>query len=80
MKRVLRIEGQGKVKDVGLRELATMPAAENVDSKVALIQALIPHGLKAVAEALKDEVIALAGDGVGDPSGHRDPGCALPLA
>ena len=62
MKRVLRIEGQGKVKDVGLRELATMPAAENVDSKVALIQALIPHGLKAVAEALKDEVIALAGE------------------
>ncbi len=62
MKRVLRIQGQVKVKDVGLRELATMPAAENVDSKVALIQALIPHGLKAVAEALKDEVIALAGE------------------
>ena len=32
MKKVLRIQGQGKVKDVGLRELATMPAAENVDS------------------------------------------------
>jgi hypothetical protein len=29
-----------------------------VDSKVALIQALIPLGLKAVGEALNDEVTA----------------------
>jgi hypothetical protein len=53
MKSVVRIESEGKVKDVGLRELATVPAAEDVDSKVALIQALIPLGLKAVAEGVK---------------------------
>ena len=47
---------------MGLRALATVPAAESVDSKVALIQALIPLGLKAVGEALNDEVTALAGE------------------
>ena len=62
MKSVVRIQGQGKVKDVGLRGLATVPTAESVDSTVALIQDLIPLGLKAVAEALKDEVTALAGE------------------
>ena len=61
MKSVVPIQGQGKVKDVGLRGLATVPAAESVDSKVALIQALIPLGLNAVAEALEEEVTALAG-------------------
>lgn len=62
MKRVVRIQGQGKIKDVGLRGLSTVPAAESVDAKVALIQALIPLGLQAVAEALHDEVVALAGE------------------
>ena len=62
MKSVVRIQGQGKVKDVGLRGLATVPAAESVDSTVALIQALIPLGLKAVAEVLEAEVTALAGE------------------
>jgi len=62
MKRVFRIQGQGKVKDVGLRGLVTVPAAEGVDRKVALIQALIPIGLKAVEETLRDEVVALAGE------------------
>ena len=62
MKSVVRIQRQGKVKDVGLRALATVPAAESVDSKVALIQALIPLGLKAVGEALNGEVTALAGE------------------
>ena len=33
MKRVFRIQGQGKVKDVGLRGLSTVPAAESVDAK-----------------------------------------------
>jgi len=61
MKRVFRIQAQGKVKDVGLRGLSAVPAAERVDAKVALIQELIPLGLEAVAEALKDEVVALAG-------------------
>jgi len=62
MKRVFRIQGQGKVKDVGLRGLATLPVPESVDTTVALIQALIPLGLTAVAEALKAEVVALAGE------------------
>jgi putative transposase len=62
MKRVFRVQGQGKVKDVGLRGLAAVPAAEHVDSTVTLIQALIPLGLEAVAEALQAEVVALAGE------------------
>ena len=62
MKSVIRIQAQGKVKDVGLRGLSTVPAAESVDAKVALIQALIPLGLTAAAEALKAEVTALAGE------------------
>jgi transposase-like protein len=41
--------------------LVTVPAVESVDAKVALIQALIPLGLEAVAEALEDELVALAG-------------------
>jgi hypothetical protein len=36
--------------------------AEGIDTKVALIQALIPLGLHAVGEALEAEVIALAGE------------------
>jgi len=56
MKSVVRTQGQGKVKDVGLRGLATLPVPESVDSTVALIQALIPLGLNAVAEALEAEV------------------------
>ncbi len=62
MKRVFRIQRQGKVKDVGLRGLASVPAVQDVDSKVALIQELIPLGLEAVAEALEAEVTALAGE------------------
>ena len=34
----------------------------DINAKVALIQALIPLGLKAVAEALDGEVVALAGE------------------
>lgn len=62
MTSVVRIQRQGKVKDVGLRGLATLPVPESVDTTVALIQALIPLGLTAVAEALKAEVVALAGE------------------
>ncbi len=62
MKSVVRIQAQGKVKDVGLRGLSTVPAARSVDAKVALIQELIPLGLEAVAEALEAEVAALAGE------------------
>jgi hypothetical protein len=58
----MRIQAQGKVKDVGLQELATMPALEELDAKIALIQALIPLGLQAVAETLTAEVTALTGE------------------
>jgi transposase-like protein len=62
MKSVVRIQKEGKMKDVGLRGLATLPVPESVDTTVALIQALIPLGLTAVAEALTAEVVALAGE------------------
>ena len=53
MKSVVRTQRQGTMKDVGLWALATRPAAHDVDSTVALIQARIPLGLQAVAEALE---------------------------
>ena len=59
------------VKDVGLRGLASVPAADSVDSTVALIQGLIPLGLTAAAEALKAEVVALAGERYSRPGGLR---------
>jgi len=62
MKRVMRIQGQGKVKDVGLQALSKVPALEELDAKIALIQALIPLGLQAVAETLTAEVTALTGE------------------
>jgi putative transposase len=61
MKRVFRIQGEGKVKDVGLRGLATHPAIEDVNTTVTLIQALIPLGLRAAGEALVAEVTRLVG-------------------
>ena len=61
MKRVFQMREQGKVKEVGRRALATVPGTERIESKVALIQALIPLGLQAVAEVLAEEVVALAG-------------------
>ncbi len=59
MKRVFRTRRKGKVKPI---VLSTLQAPEDWDAKVALIQALIPLGLLAVAEALKEEVLALAGE------------------
>ena len=59
MKRVFRVSKKGKVKPI---DLSTLKAPEDIDAKLALIQALIPLGLLAVAEALKQEVIALAGE------------------
>ena len=55
MKRIVRIERQDKRHD----GRASTP--EEIDSTVALIQALIPLGLHAVGEALEAEVVALAG-------------------
>ena len=63
MTSVVRMQGQGKGKDVGLRGLATGPGAERVAATVALIQARIPLGLHAVAEPLEAEGTPLAGEG-----------------
>jgi hypothetical protein len=61
MKRVIRITKRGKLKDVGLRGLATHPEIEDVNTTVTLIQTLIPLGLRAVGEALATEVTRLVG-------------------
>ena len=61
MKRVCRIQGDGKTKDVsreGWIDLLNTGTAETI---VELIQALIPLGLQAVEEALRAEVKRLAG-------------------
>lgn len=64
MKKILKISGKSKVKRarvvevMGLREYGAM----ELDSKVALIQELIPLGLMHVKEALQEEVRKLAGD------------------
>lgn len=60
MKSVVQIQRQGKVNDVTASAAAGWPA-EEIETKVALIQALIPLGLHAVGEALEAEVVALAG-------------------
>jgi transposase-like protein len=59
MKSIVRIEGPGKRS----RPAAVAPGAElnALDSRVELIQALIPLGLEAVQELLQQEVTALAG-------------------
>jgi hypothetical protein len=59
VKRVFRVSPKGKVKPIDLSQLS-LP--EDLDAKLALIQALIPLGLLAVAQELKREVIALAGE------------------
>lgn len=61
MKRVVRLQGKGKLKDVGRRGLAMHPEIEDVNTTVTLIQALIPLGLRAVGEALAAEVTQLVG-------------------
>ena len=50
-----------QIHDVGLRSQTPLSEAELLDSKVALIQALIPLGLQAVAEALEQEITGLVG-------------------
>jgi putative transposase len=69
MKRVVRITKRGKVKDVYPASLNASPARDEVDAKVACIQALIPIALKAVEEELTAELTRLAG-----PKHHRTGG------
>src|SRR5574337_802660 len=61
MKRVFRIQGKGKVKDVGRRGLATHPQIEDINTTVALIQALIPLGVQTCALPISAEVPRLVG-------------------
>jgi hypothetical protein len=57
------------VKDVHPASLNASPACDEVDAKVACIQALIPIALKAVEEELTAELTRLAG-----PKHHRTGG------
>lgn len=64
MKKLLQLTGKGKVrkaKAVEIRDLEEYGAME-MDSKVALINELIPIGLMHVKAVLQDEVTALAGE------------------
>ncbi len=64
MKKLLQLRGKGKVrkaKAVEVRDLEEYGAMD-MDSKVALINELIPIGLMHVKAVLQDEVTALAGD------------------
>ena len=61
MRNVVRINKEGKVRSVRRRALAAVPAVNDQDGVIALIQALIPLGLQAVHEALEQEVTVLAG-------------------
>jgi len=45
-----------------IKEMAELETISDIDVKVALIQALIPEGLKAVNEKLQEEVRSLAGE------------------
>ena len=72
MKSVDQIQRQGKVKDVRASAAASGLPTEEIDSTVALIQALIPLGLQAVGEALDAEVTALAGARYRRTGGHPD--------
>src|SRR3990170_4032847 len=58
MSTVLRIGTQGKGQTVNGTAL---PGGDNLDSRIALIQALIPLGLQAVEDVLRREVQTLAG-------------------
>jgi hypothetical protein len=61
MQRVFRLQGKGDMKDIGLRGVGAYPQVEDLNVKVALIQALIPLGLQAVQDLLEEEVTQLAG-------------------
>jgi len=77
VRRVLRVGRNGKV-----QEVAGLPVGrgwEDLDTRVALIQALIPLGLRAVEEVLQREVELLAGRGMRGGRG-AGPGAVGPAA
>ena len=71
MRSMLRVGPKGKAAAVNRKahEALVADAAGGLDSRVALIQALIPLGLEAVNDLLQQEVTALAG-----PRYQRDAG------
>ena len=64
MKKVLQIGGKSKVKKAKAAEVVSLKeyGALDLDSKVALIQELIPLGLMHIEEELQAEIKRLAGD------------------
>jgi len=73
MSTVLRIGTQGKSQTTGSVLPSTVAGHEDLDTRVALIQALIPLGLQAVEDVLHQEVQMLAGPRYarGDAAPHR---------
>jgi len=64
MKKVVRITPQGKVEDLRPAHVADRhPELDEVDAKVALIQALIPVALDAVGEAVWPQCLKALGVG-----------------
>jgi hypothetical protein len=69
MSTVLRIGAKSQVQFVGRRQAG--PLAEDLGTKVALIQALIPLGLEALHDVLRREVEELAGARYARSGGRR---------
>src|SRR3990172_5468353 len=72
MPTVLRMDRHGKAKPVPSASLGPGCGLEDLDTRVALIQALIPLGLQAVDDLLQQEVLALAGPRYAHRDGHPD--------
>lgn len=64
MKKVLQIKGKGKIKKARTEKVIGLQryGALEMDSKIAMIQALIPIGLMHIEELLQQEVEGLAGE------------------
>jgi transposase-like protein len=73
MSTVLRISTQGKSQAVCSGPPSTVGGYGDLDTRIALIQALIPLGLQAVEDVLQQEVQTLAGPRYarGDATPHR---------
>ncbi len=64
MRKILQINKKGKVKKARIKKVMGLQryGALEMDSKIALIQALIPVGLMHIEELLQQEVVELAGE------------------
>lgn len=61
MSKVLRIGRQGKIEPVKSAKQKGVAGGEDLDTRIALIQMLIPLGFQAVEEVLQQEVIGPGG-------------------